>query len=116
MYISEVGSSANVEEHLLSGYLEPTNRSYALAKIGGIEQCWSYNRPVWHTIYRRYADQSVRPGDNYDLQNSHVLPAMIRKMHEAKTQGLPSVTLWGTGNPYREFLFNQDLALRVFIY
>lgn len=98
------------EEHLLSGYLEPTNRSYALAKIGGIEQCWSYNRQYGTRFIAAMPTNLYGPGDNYDLQNSHVLPAMIRKMHEAKTQGLPSVDLWGTGSPYREFLFNQDLA------
>jgi len=98
------------EEHLLSGFLEPTNRPYALAKIGGIEQCWSYNRQYGTRYIAAMPTNLYGPGDNYDLQNSHVLPAMIRKMHEAKKQGLPSVTLWGTGSPYREFLFNQDLA------
>lgn len=98
------------EEHLLSGFLEPTNRPYALAKIGGIEQCWSYNRQYGTRYIAAMPTNLYGPGDNYDLQNSHVMPAMIRKMHEAKTRGLSSVTLWGTGSPYREFLFNQDLA------
>jgi len=98
------------EEHLLSGFLEPTNRPYALAKIGGIEQCWSYNRQYGTRYIAAMPTNLYGPGDNYDLQTSHVMPAMIRKMHEAKTQGLFSVTLWGTGSPYREFLFNQDLA------
>ena len=98
------------EEHLLSGYLEPTNRPYAIAKIGGIEQCWSYNRQYKTRYLAAMPTNLYGPGDNYDLQNSHVMPAMIRKMHEAKEAGRDSVTLWGTGSPYREFLFNQDLA------
>ncbi len=98
------------EEHLLTGPLEPTNRSYALAKIGGIEQCWSYNRQYGTRFIAAMPTNLYGPGDNYDLQNSHVLPAMIRKMHQAKAGHNDSVTLWGTGSPFREFLFNEDLA------
>ncbi len=98
------------EEHLLTGPLEPTNRPYALAKIGGIEQCWSYNRQYGTRYIAAMPTNLYGPGDNYDLQNSHVLPAMIRKMHEAKLCGGSAVTLWGTGTPHREFLYNQDLA------
>lgn len=99
-----------IEEHLLSGYLEPTNRPYALAKIGGIEQIWSYNRQYGTKYIAAMPTNLYGPGDNYNLQNSHVMPAMIRKMHIAKTSGCESVTLWGTGSPFREFLFNRDLA------
>ena len=98
------------EEHLLSGYLEPTNRPYAIAKIGGIEQIWSYNRQYGTKYIAAMPTNLYGPGDNYNLQNSHVMPAMIRKMHNAKENGNDSVTLWGTGSPYREFLFNRDLA------
>jgi GDP-L-fucose synthase len=98
------------EEHLLTGPLESTNRSYALAKIGGIEQCWSYNRQYGTKYIAAMPTNLYGPGDNYNLQNSHVMPAMIRKMHEAKERSDQTVTLWGTGSPYREFLYNQDLA------
>jgi GDP-L-fucose synthase len=98
------------EEHLLTGPLEPTNRPYAMAKIGGIEQCWSYNRQYGTHYIAAMPTNLYGPGDNYNLQNSHVLPAMIRKMHEAKDRSDQTVTLWGTGTPYRELLFNQDLA------
>jgi GDP-L-fucose synthase len=98
------------EEHLLTGALEPTNRPYALAKIGGIEQCWSYNRQYGTKYTAAMPTNLYGPGDNYNLQSSHVLPAMIRKMHEAKNRPDQTVTLWGTGTPYRELLFNQDLA------
>ena len=98
------------ESSLLTGPLEPTNRPYALAKIAGIEMCWSLNRQ----FRRRYL--SVMPSnlygieDNFDLDTSHVLPALVRKVTEAKKQNLPSVEIWGTGSPRREFLFNDDLA------
>jgi GDP-L-fucose synthase len=98
------------EDHLLTGPLEPTNRPYALAKIGGIEQCWTYNRQYGTKYIAAMPTNLYGPGDNYNLQNSHVLPAMIRKMHEAKERSDKTVTLWGTGSPYREFLYNQDLA------
>jgi GDP-L-fucose synthase len=98
------------EEHLLTGALELTNRPYALAKIGGIEQCWSYNRQYSTHYIAAMPTNLYGPGDNYNLQSSHVLPAMIRKMHEAKERHDKTVTLWGTGSPYRELLCNLDLA------
>ena len=98
------------EEYLLTGPLEPTNRAYAIAKIAGIEMCWSYNRQYGTRYLAAMPTNLYGPGDNYDLQNSHVLPALIRKMHEAKELGTPEVVVWGTGNPRREFLFSEDLA------
>ncbi|MGC2167123.1 MAG: GDP-L-fucose synthase, partial [Gallionella sp.] len=98
------------EEYLLSGPLEPTNRPYALAKIAGIEMCWSYNREYNRTWLAAMPTNLYGPGDNYDLNNSHVLPALIRKMHEAKLSRAPEVVLWGSGKPRREFLYVDDLA------
>lgn len=104
------------EEYLLTGPLEPTNRPYALAKISGIEMCWSYNRQYGTHYLAAMPTNMYGPGDNYDLQTSHVLPALIRKFHEANVpssapdQGLSSVTLWGSGRPRREFLYSDDLA------
>lgn len=98
------------EEHLLCDYLEPSNRPYALAKIGGIEQCWGYNRQYGTRYIAAMPTNLYGPGDNYHPENSHVLPAMIRKMHEAKEAGHADVTLWGTGSAFREFLYNEDLA------
>ncbi len=98
------------EEYLLTGELEPTNRPYALAKIGGIEMCWAYNRQYGTRYLSAMPTNLYGLGDNYDLNNSHVLPALIRKMHEAKRGGAATVTLWGTGSPYREFLYSDDLA------
>jgi GDP-L-fucose synthase len=98
------------EEYLLTGPLEPTNRAYAIAKIAGIEMCWSYNRQYGTRYLAAMPTNLYGPGDNYDLQNSHVLPALIRKMHEAKERGLPEVIVWGTGKPRREFLFSEDMA------
>ena len=98
------------EEHLMSGPLEPTNRPYALAKIAGIEMCWAYNRQ-YRTRYLAVMPTNLYgEGDNYDLQTSHVIPALIRKMAEAKDRGDGEVVLWGTGSPYREFLYSNDLA------
>jgi GDP-L-fucose synthase len=98
------------EEYLLTGPLEPTNRPYALAKIAGIEMCWSYNRQ-FHTQYLAVMPANLYgPGDNFDLQNSHVLPALIRKVSEAKALGHKQVVVWGTGTPRRELLFSDDLA------
>ncbi|RMH22582.1 MAG: GDP-L-fucose synthase [Gammaproteobacteria bacterium] len=98
------------ESYLLTGPLEPTNRPYALAKIAGIEMCWSYNRQYGTRYISVMPTNLYGPGDNFDLQNSHVLPALIRKMHEAKVSGAESVTVWGTGKPRREFLHSDDLA------
>src|SRR6185436_5164329 len=98
------------EEHLLSGPLEPTNRAYALAKIAGIELCWSYNRQYGTRFLAVMPTNLYGPGDHYDLETSHVLPALIRKVHEAKQRGERQVTLWGSGRPRREFLFSNDLG------
>ena len=98
------------EEYLLTGPLESTNRAYAIAKIAGIEMCWSYNRQYGTRFLAVMPTNLYGPGDNYDLQNSHVLPALIRKMHEAKERGVPEVVVWGTGSPRREFLYSEDMA------
>jgi GDP-L-fucose synthase len=98
------------EEYLLTGPLEATNRAYAIAKIAGIEMCWSYNRQYGTRFLAVMPTNLYGPGDNYDLQNSHVLPALIRKMHEAKERGIPEVIVWGTGKPRREFLYSEDMA------
>jgi GDP-L-fucose synthase len=98
------------EEYLLTGPLEATNRPYALAKIAGIEMCWAYNRQYGTQWLAAMPTNLYGPGDNYDLNNSHVLPALIRKMHEAKLAGAKQVVLWGSGTPRREFLYVDDLA------
>jgi GDP-L-fucose synthase len=98
------------EEYLLIGPLEATNRPYALAKIAGIEMCWSYNRQYGTKWLAVMPTNLYGPGDNYDLNNSHVLPALIRKMHEAKIADVKEVMLWGSGTPKREFLYVDDLA------
>ena len=98
------------EEYLLTGPLEATNRPYALAKIAGIEMCWSYNRQYGTQYLAAMPTNLYGPGDNYDLQNSHVLPALIRKMHEAKLRGDQEMVVWGTGTPRREFLYSDDMA------
>jgi GDP-L-fucose synthase len=98
------------EEYLLTGPLEATNRPYAVAKIAGIEMCWSYNRQYGTQFLPVMPTNLFGPGDNYDLENSHVLPALVRKMHEAKEGGEAEVTVWGTGAPRREFLYSDDLA------
>ncbi|MBI1398396.1 MAG: NAD-dependent epimerase/dehydratase family protein [Betaproteobacteria bacterium] len=98
------------EEHLLTGPLEPTNRPYAIAKIAGIEMCWSYNREYATRYLAVMPTNLYGPNDNYDLQNSHVLPALIRKMLEAKERGDDEVVVWGTGSPKREFLYSDDMA------
>ena len=98
------------EEYLLTGPLEATNRAYALAKIAGIEMCWSYNRQYGTKWLAAMPTNLYGPGDNYDLNNSHVLPALIRKMHEAKLSCATEVVLWGSGTPKREFLYVDDLA------
>jgi GDP-L-fucose synthase len=98
------------EEYLLSGPLEPTNRPYALAKIAGIEMCHAYNRQYGTQYLAVMPTNLYGPGDSYDLNNSHVLPALIRKMHEAKQRGDKEVVVWGTGTPRREFLYSDDMA------
>jgi GDP-L-fucose synthase len=98
------------EEYLLTSMLEPTNRPYALAKIAGIEMCWSYNRQYGTQYLAVMPTNLYGPGDNYHLENSHVIPALIRKFHEAKTNYQPTVTVWGTGTPKREFLYSDDMA------
>lgn len=98
------------EEYLLTGELEPTNEPYAIAKIAGIKMCQSYNRQYGTNFISVMPTNLYGPHDNFDLNNSHVLPAMIRKFHEAKIKGCASVTLWGTGTPRREFLHVDDMA------
>jgi GDP-L-fucose synthase len=98
------------EEYLLTGPLEFTNRSYAIAKIAGIELCWALNRQHGTKYLAAMPTNLYGPGDNYDAQSSHVLPALIRKIHEAVEQGRQEVVIWGTGKPRREFLFSDDMA------
>jgi GDP-L-fucose synthase len=98
------------EEYLLTGPLEPTNRSYALAKIAGIEMCWSYNRQYGTKYLAAMPTNLYGPGDNFDPQASHVLPALMRKVVEAKLAGEKRLVVWGTGTPRREFLYSDDLA------
>jgi GDP-L-fucose synthase len=98
------------EDVLLTGPLEPTNEPYAIAKIAGLKLCEAYNRQYGARYLCAMPTNLYGPNDNYDLENSHVLPALIRKFHEAHEQGLPSVTIWGTGTPRREFLHVDDLA------
>jgi GDP-L-fucose synthase len=98
------------EEHLLTGPLEPTNRPYALAKIAGIEMCWSYNRQYGTQYLAVMPTNLYGPGDNYHPENSHVIPALIRRFHEAKLASAPSVMVWGSGTPKREFLYSEDMA------
>ncbi len=98
------------EEYLLTGPLEATNRPYALAKIAGVEMCWAYNRQYATKWLAAMPTNLYGPGDSYDLNNSHVLPALIRKMHEAKVANAEEVVLWGTGTPKREFLYVDDIA------
>jgi len=98
------------EEYLLSGPLEPTNEWYAVAKIAGIKQCQAYRREFGFNAICAMPTNLYGPGDNFDLENSHVLPALIRRFHEAKLRGEERVTAWGTGRPRREFLHVFDLA------
>jgi len=98
------------EEYLLSGPLEPTNSAYALAKIAGIEMCRAYNQQYGAQFLTVMPTNLYGPGDNYDPQNAHVLPALIRRIHEAKTRGENNVVIWGSGTPRREFLHVDDLA------
>ena len=98
------------EEYLLTGALEPTNEAYALAKISGLKLIQAYRKQFGHSWISAMPTNLYGPGDNYDLQNSHVLPALIRRFHEAQISGAEQVTLWGTGTPMREFLHSDDLA------
>ena len=102
------------EDTLLTGTLEPTNEPYAIAKIAGIKLCESYNRQYGHSHgvdYRSVMPTNLYgPGDNYHPENSHVIPALIRRFHEAKANNVPAVTIWGTGKPKREFLHVDDMA------
>lgn len=98
------------EDYLLTGTLEPTNEPYAIAKIAGIKMCDAYRAQYGCNFISVMPTNMYGYNDNYHPQNSHVLPAMIRRFHEAKEQGLPTVTIWGTGSPLREFLFADDLA------
>ncbi len=98
------------EEYLLTGPLEPTNEPYAIAKIAGITMCRSYNRQYGTRFLAAMPTNLYGPNDNFDLETSHVLPALIRKFHEARVSGAATVTIWGTGTPYREFLHVDDLA------
>ncbi|QJB34095.1 GDP-L-fucose synthase [Chitinophaga oryzae] len=98
------------EEYLLTGPLEPTNEPYAIAKIAGIEMCDAYRAQYGCNFVSVMPTNLYGPNDNYDLNNSHVLPAMLRKMHEAKQHGQQEVVLWGTGSPMREFLHADDMA------
>lgn len=98
------------EEYLLTGELEPTNEPYAIAKIAGIKMCQSYNRQYGTNFISVMPTNLYGPNDNFDLETSHVLPALIRKFHEAKTNDAPYVEIWGTGTPRREFLHSDDMA------
>jgi len=98
------------ESALLTGQLEPTNEPYAVAKIAGIKLCESYNRQYGHDYRSVMPTNLYGPGDNYHPENSHVIPALIRRFHEAKLAGAPEVVIWGTGNPRREFLYVDDMA------
>jgi GDP-L-fucose synthase len=98
------------EESLLTGPLEPTNEWYAIAKIAGIKMCQAYRRQYGFDAICAQPTNVYGPGDNYDLETSHVVAALIRKFHEAKVSGAPTVTVWGTGTPLREFIHVDDLA------
>lgn len=98
------------EEYLLSGYLEPTNEAYAIAKIAGLEMCKFFKRQYGDNFISCMPTNLYGPEDNFDLQNSHVLPALIRKFHEAKIENKKEVEIWGTGTPLREFLYVDDMA------
>ena len=110
MYISKNGRSTIREEYLLTGELEPTNESYAVAKIAGIKLCESYRDQYGCNFISGMPTNLYGPNDNYDLENSHVLPALLRKFHTAKVEGIDEIQIWGTGSPKREFLHVEDLA------
>lgn len=98
------------EEYLLTGKLEPTNEWYAIAKIAGIKMCQAYKKQYGFNAISLMPTNLYGPGDNFNLENSHVIPALIRKFHEAKTNKSPEVEIWGTGTPRREFLYVDDMA------
>jgi len=98
------------EDYLLDGPLEPTNQWYAIAKIAGVKMCEAYRRQYGCDFIGAMPTNTYGPNDNFDLESSHVLPALVRKFHEAKTAGAASVSCWGTGRPFREFLYADDLA------
>jgi Nucleoside-diphosphate-sugar epimerases len=98
------------EEYLLSGYLESTNEAYAIGKIAGLKMCQFYNKQFGTNFISVMPTNLYGPNDNYDLENSHVLPALLRKFHEAKANNMPQVEIWGTGTPLREFLHVDDMA------
>jgi GDP-L-fucose synthase len=98
------------EEFLLSGFLEPTNEPYAIAKIAGIKMCEAYHHQYGSRFISAMPTNLYGPNDNFDLEKSHVLPALLRKFHEAKVNGTDQVVIWGTGSPLREFLHVDDLA------
>ena len=106
----KLASQPMKEEYILTGPLESTNRPYALAKIAGIEQCWSYNRQYGTRYLAAMPTNLFGPSDNYDLNDAHVIPALIRKFHEAKLSEAKEVVVWGTGTPRREFLYSEDMA------
>jgi GDP-L-fucose synthase len=98
------------EEHLLTGALEPTNEWYAIAKIAGIKMCQAYRRQYGFNAISLMPTNLYGPGDNFSIENSHVLPALVRRLHEATVAGMPEVVIWGTGTPMREFLHVDDMA------
>jgi GDP-L-fucose synthase len=102
------------EEHLLTGLLEPTNEPYAIAKIAGIKMCEAYNRQYGTRYMAVMPTNLYGPNDNFDLENAHVLPALIRKFHEAKMAGKEEVVIWGTGTPKREFLMWMTWPMPVY--
>jgi len=104
------------EEYLLSGYPEPTNEPYAVAKIAGIKMCEAYNRQYGTDFNSLILTNTYGINDHFDLNNSHVIPALIRKFHEAKTSESPTVTIWGTGSCRREFIFADDVAEAIFFF
>lgn len=110
MHLPRLAPQPIPESALLTGPLEPTNEAYALAKIAGIVQTRSYRRQYGASYISAMPTNLYGPGDTFDLETSHVLPALIRRFHEARRDGAPSVTLWGSGNPRREFLHVDDLA------
>ena len=98
------------EKYLLSGALEPTNEAYAVAKIAGVKMCQAYNKQYKTNFISAILTNAYGEGDNFDLNDSHVIPSLIRKFHEAKERNLSSITVWGTGRPRREFIFSSDAA------